>query len=268
MSEQVGPGHLLPELYRLEQSGGWMQGMRRISHALLAGVQPAGALCVDIGCGGGMFAAEFAAHHPAAQVVGVDRSATAVATAQAQAGCRQDSAQPALAQASFAQASFAQADVHSLPFAAGSVGLVTAFDVLDQRQVDMAAALAEIHRLLRPGGLLLLRVSAWPQLAGPHDAAFGTGRRLHADELVEALEQARLRVLHLTYANTLMAGPIAVMRLLQRWGIAPYSAAVHARWADAALHSALGLESAWLRRGRLPIGISLYALAGRQRASG
>ena len=38
-------------------------------------------------------------------------------------------------------------------------------------------ALSEAYRVLQPGGLLVIRVSAHPALHGPHDVAFNTGRR-------------------------------------------------------------------------------------------
>jgi ubiquinone/menaquinone biosynthesis C-methylase UbiE len=246
-------GHLLPELYRMEERGGWMQGMRRITHALLAEAPQGGGLCLDVGTGGGLFAAELAAQRPTAQVIGLDRSPAALPVAWEQAA-------PGVA--------LAQADVHHLPFPTSSVALATALDVLDQRAVCLPTALGELHRVLRPGGLLLLRVSAHAWLTGPHDAAFNTGRRLHRRDLRQALARAGLRTLHMTYANSLLAPPIAVMRLLQRWrllDVTPDTA--HAGWTNDLLRWALTAESWWLRHRTLPIGISLYALAACPGAS-
>ena len=62
-----------------------------------------------------------------------------------------------------------RADLQQMPLATESVALLIALDSLDQQGVDLPLALAELYRVLQPGGALLLRVSAHPWLEGPHD---------------------------------------------------------------------------------------------------
>ena len=70
-----------------------------------------------------------------------------------------------------------RASITSMPFASESAGTVLARDVLEH--VDDATALAECHRVLRPGGHLLLMVPGWPSLWSPRDALRGrTGSAL------------------------------------------------------------------------------------------
>ena len=69
-------------------------------------------------------------------------------------------------------ASCARASVLQLPFTDGAFDLVTSFDVLYHRWVtDDRAAVAELARVLRPGGLLFVRVPALRLLWGAHDEA-------------------------------------------------------------------------------------------------
>jgi ubiquinone/menaquinone biosynthesis C-methylase UbiE len=54
----------------------------------------------------------------------------------------------------------------SLPLASSSVDIAICFNALDHMQ-DPAAALAEIRRVLRPGGTLLLMIHSFPTWARP-----------------------------------------------------------------------------------------------------
>jgi SAM-dependent methyltransferase len=241
-------GHLLPALFAAEHMAGWHSGMRAVSHSLLEGVPVEPGAILEIGSGGGVFAAELAARHPHDRVIAADLSASAVAYGQEQA--------PA--------ATWVQADLHRLPFPAAGLQLIVALDVLDQRAVAVAAALAEIRRVLQPGGWLLLRVSAYPWLHGAHDDAFNTGRRYGRGELVRRVQEAGLDVRRVTFANTLLAPPVIALRLLQGRGILPFQPAVYTNGlTNRALGVALRLESAWLRAHNLPFGVSLSLLAQR-----
>lgn len=239
-------GARLPDLYRMDESNGWAQGMRAISLALLARQPFIKGPFLDLGCGGGMFVHELAEARPQALVLGADLSATALGYAQARSRGEQ----------------LLQADVGFLPLAARTVGLVTALDSFDQVGVDIDCTLAEVRRVLRPGGLLLVRVSAHPWLWGPHDVAFNTGRRWRLGDLVRHVEEAGFSVQRTTYANALLAPPIVVMRLLQQRGRpAAEAPAEEAGWSHALLRRSLALEAAWLEKHRFPFGISAYVLA-------
>jgi 2-polyprenyl-6-hydroxyphenyl methylase / 3-demethylubiquinone-9 3-methyltransferase len=94
---------------------------------------------LDAGCGGGLVARELAA--AGAEVVGVDRSRGSLGVARRAAG-------PI---GSFAPA---QGRLERLPFAGGAFDAVVAADVLEHLP-DLPAAVAELARVLAPGGSFL-----------------------------------------------------------------------------------------------------------------
>lgn len=241
-------GNLLPSLYEAERVGGWNVGMRAASHAVLARQPLPPGPILEIGCGGGAFAAELAEGHPQAVVVGLDLRPEALAFAGAQGS----------------RATWVQGNLLRLPFGDESFALVVALDVVDQKGIDAGKALAGIRRVVRPGGALLLRVSAHAWLYGPHDAAFNTGRRYGLAEFCAIVRGAGLEPVRATFANSLLAAPIVAMRLLQRWGLLPLSEDLYADGAvNRLLGAALQAEAGWLRRRDLPVGTSLFVVAVR-----
>ena len=90
-----------------------------------------------------------------------------------------------------------------LPFPDAAFDAVTSFDVIYHDWVaDDRAAVAEMARVLRPGGALLVRVPALEALRGAHDAEVLTRRRYTRGELGAArrargLERRALELLQL-----------------------------------------------------------------------
>src|SRR5574341_444597 len=125
---------------RLEDTHWWYRGMAAISLSLLRPHTNNGLgtlRILDAGCGtGGMLSrlAEFG------RPVGVDYHPLALVHAKG-------------------RAPLARASVEQLPFANDFFDLLTSFDVLCHRGVaDDRSALAEFFRVLKPGGILLIRV--------------------------------------------------------------------------------------------------------------
>ncbi|HEY7431362.1 MAG TPA: methyltransferase domain-containing protein [Streptosporangiaceae bacterium] len=105
---------------------------------------------LDIGCGPGLLACEMAGEvGPAGSVHGVDASEPMLALAAARA--RPPGAAPLELQ---------PADVTALPFGDGSFDAATSIQVYEYAD-DLPAALAEAHRVLRPGGRLLVLDTDW-----------------------------------------------------------------------------------------------------------
>ena len=107
-----------------------------------------------------------------------------------------------------------RASLTELPFANASFDLVTSFDVLQHVPVDESArAVNEIYRVLRPGGVAFLRVSAYQWMRSAHDDALDVKRRFSLKELTEEMRRAGFQIRRATYANTLLF-PVAVGKRL------------------------------------------------------
>ena len=241
-------GHLLPELYRVDAAHWWTVGMRRVSHALLDGIALPDGPLLELGYGAGAFLAELNARFPGRLIIGSELHPSALARSgrPAQVG-----------------PSATAADLHHLPFSTGQCAAVIALDVYDQQNVDLKSALQESWRVLDIEGILLLRVSAFSWLHGPHDAAFGTGRRYTAREVGRSLADAGLHVQRLTYANSLLFAPGVALRLLQKLGLmADVAQELNiSRPLNRLLRGFLAAEARWLRQRDLPAGLSVYAVA-------
>ena len=108
---------------------------------------PATARVLDVGCGPGTITAGLAARVPGGEVVGIDRAGDVLAVARQEAERRRRR-----------NVSFQTGDVYRLAFDAGAFDVVHAHQVL-QHLSDPVAALAEMRRVARPGGLVAARDS-------------------------------------------------------------------------------------------------------------
>jgi SAM-dependent methyltransferase len=164
----------------------------------------------------------------------------------------------------------ARATVTAAPFPSGAFDLVTSFDVLYALDAgDERAAVAEMYRLTRPGGRALLNVAAMPVLRGSHSVLSRERRRYDRDGLRALIEGGGFRVERMTYTNTTLVGPMALVRAVQRLRGLPAERdavtdiAVPPAPINAVLSAVLLLESLWLRRFNSPIGSSLLCLASK-----
>ena len=156
----------------------------------------------------------------------------------------------------------------AVPFPTGSFDLVSSFDVLyalDDR--DEREAIAEMYRLLKPGGFALVNVAAMKQLRGDHSVLSREIRRYSRHDLRRRLEDAGFTIVRLTYTNATLYPPMAIARLIQRRrGLrnereAQHEISVPPEPLNAMMTGALLLESVWLRWFNAPFGSSLLCLA-------
>jgi SAM-dependent methyltransferase len=226
----------------------WYRARRALVADLLAGELAPGATVVDVGCGTGdnLGALDGVAGRT---VAGVELSEYAVRHAPRSAGGR-------------GRAGVARAE--HLPFPTACADLVTSMDVIEH--LDDDAALAEYRRVVRSGGLVLLTVPAYQWLWSDHDTWAAHRRRYSRRTLVAAVERAGLLTRRVTYFNSFLVPPAAVLRRTparrlvkgEQDEVGASSAAV-----DRVMTGLAGLERRWARRRAVPFGLSIVCLAGR-----
>ena len=167
--------------------------------------------------------------------------------------------------------SVARATVAALPFASGRFGLVTSFDVLYSLPDEIErAAIAEMYRVLEPGGTAIVNVAALQALKGNHSVLSAEIRRYSKPDLTRRLETAGFRVVRASYTNFSILPLVAAVRFRQRIGGGHVETeeeiTVPVKPVNAALTAVLALEAAALRVVNMPIGSSLLAVAVKPRS--
>lgn len=188
-----GPMIFTPEYYQrmreLESSGWWNAGMRDAGARLLALAElPERGRLLDLGCGSGQTMAWFREAHPDWTTVGLD-----VALEGLRAG-------RALGESGILAASALQ-----IPLDDASVDLVITLDVLQHLPLNRGdeTALAELHRVLRPGGYLLARTNAQAFPRTPDDPEHDFHKYRPA-ELARKMTAAGFTVIRLSRLNALL----------------------------------------------------------------
>lgn len=223
-------------------SSWWFQGKRLIFDALFQGRISGNALALDVGAGQGLFVNHL---FPAGRVVAADDWPACLQRN------RQRGGRPV------------GADAAHLPFHSDRFDYLFALDVLEHLPND-GEAVQEWHRVLRPGGTLVLNVPAFDCLWSAHDVQMGHFRRYDRRKLRNLLETAGFTCRRLTYSNCLLFpfGWLSYRLGLHRASDAnpeahlPLPAPI-----TAAIVLTYKLESLWLRHCGLPFGGSLICEA-------
>jgi SAM-dependent methyltransferase len=227
----------------------WHAGMQRIATALLGDrlLAPSQRL-LDAGCGSGGFLRWALEHWPVASASGVDISEAAIDLAVEQVPAAELSVAP----------------MRALPFESETFDLVATHDVLQHLEsVEIDESVAELARVLRPGGALFVRTNG-----GRRARAQRSDWRVYdAGSLSALLDRAGLRLERITHANMLPSFWAAARGRAPR---APTETShgvptVPGRSAQVVCGCLLAAEARYLRRpGRsLPYGHTLLAVCGR-----
>ena len=237
------------KLNAVEDEMWWFDG----SHANLltafregAAGLPAGTV-LDAGCGTGGFLAKLARELPSWQPIGLDADSGACRAA------RTKSRRPVCA-----------GSANALPFADRSLAAIFSADVLCHRNVDEGRALADFHRCLATGGLLVLNLPSYQWLLSAHDRAVHNVRRYTQRRLRALLLGAGFARIRTTHWNSILF-PLMVLRRLaagashETSDVMPFPAPI-----ESAFRGIMRVENLLLRRGfRLPYGGSILATAIR-----
>lgn len=239
--------HHYPILYEVEETHWWYVGRRRIIQYLVEKICTTlnpNPRILDVGCGTGANLKMLAAH---GRAEGVDISSQAVDF------CRErglDSVRLGAAE--------------QLPYENGSFDLVTALDVIEHLDDDVAG-LREMRRVLRRDGRVLLFVPAFMFLWGVQDDVSNHRRRYTLPGLLKVVEAAGFSVEWSSYANISFFLPVLAVRSVMRWlGLrADTEYGINISPMNGPFSRLFAAERFVLKHGRLPFGVSAVCIARR-----
>jgi ubiquinone/menaquinone biosynthesis C-methylase UbiE len=236
------------KLNALEDEMWWFRGNRaNLLTAFRARAErlPSGAV-LDAGCGTGGLLATLARELPEWQPIGLDADALACAVA------RDKSSRPVCA-----------GSANAMPVADRSLAAIFSADVLCHGKIDESLALAEFHRCLAVGGLLVMNLPSYQWLLSAHDHAVHNVRRYTQRRVRALLHGAGFAKIRMTYWNTILFPLMVLRRFVARRpdvsDVMPFPAPI-----ETAFRGIMRIENGLLGHGiRLPFGGSLLATAIR-----
>lgn len=240
--------HTYSIMYQVEGAHWWFVGRRRIIESFVEQIFPetgnSTPRILDVGCGTGANL-EMLSRFGAPE--GVDVSADALAFCRARG-----------------LTDLNEGTAENLPYPDQTFDLVTGLDLVEHLDSDVAG-LREMHRVLRPGGRILLFVPAFMFLWGVQDDISHHRRRYTLKELKRVVTEAGFTVERATYANITFFAPILVGRLLMRLtGFRPASENnLNVSALNGVLAPILGFERHFLKRFSFPFGVSAICVARR-----
>lgn len=242
-------------MFEAEDTHFWYRGLRRyLRDALARHAFPAGAAVLDAGCGSGGNLALLERRIPLA--FGVDLSPEAIALSRQRGLTRT-----------------LVADMQRLPFADGAFDGVFCSDVFECAEVDPSRGMAELARVTRRGGRIVVTVAAFQFLLSEHDRAVHSVRRFTRARARRAFAVNGVRIVAMRYLFGALFVPIVGYRLLRGLAravprgraTAPPRSDVFLppRLVNAALDGVVRLETALARRLPLPFGTTLLVELAR-----
>jgi SAM-dependent methyltransferase len=225
----------------LDERHWWYRGRRAVLNAVLSRLAiPRDARILDAGCGSGRTLDELARFGSA---TGIELNPHGVQAARARGH------------------EVGTAAVEAIPHPDHSFDLVTCLDVIEHTDDDVKA-LAELARVTKPGGYLVVTVPAHPRLWSRHDEVNGHRRRYTRLSLETAARESGWKLGRRTGFNVAYLLPGALVRILRRGtNEAASELQLTPPWLDTALSAPLHAEAALVRRGiDLPPGLSLLAV--------
>jgi ubiquinone/menaquinone biosynthesis C-methylase UbiE len=219
----------------------WGKGHYAVVKALmseaLSGRQRSGAVCLDIGCSGGVMA-EFLRGY--GKIFGFDISADGLA---------------------YGSGGFpvVQADALAIPFKDASFDIITALDVAEHVEDD-SRLFSEACRVAKKGCLVFVNVPVFMFFWRSHDVRYGHRRRYTRPGLLKLLRPYPLTVEKMVYLHAHFVLPLAVSALMDRVCPKKDDFVSFGPVGDRLLLESLLLESRLARRFAMPTGIFLFCV--------
>lgn len=239
----------LEDNFKFENDYWWFLGRRRIIVDLVRRFLPSGngpLRALDAGCATASITREIEKY---ASTVGVDYLNEALVYAR-QRGNK----------------NLVRGDVCDLPFRDGSFDLATILGVLYNEGVRSdGAAIAELFRVLKPGGILIIDESAYDFLQSNHNVSWGGVRRYTSTQLVNKAEKRGFKILKASYYCVLLLPvvylAIKLEKVLKLKEKKVYKLSKVPGFINHVLKGYLYLEAALLKRFNLPFGTMVFVVA-------
>jgi len=186
--------HLYADLYQLEDTHWWHKAKRENAISLLLRfLSNNNPKILDIGCGAGKNVEELS---KIGLTWGIDNSSEAIKY------CKKRGLKTVIL-----------GDAKSINFSSSSFDIITLFDVLEH--TDDRETLREVYRLLKPGGLLVISVPAFPKLWSKWDVVLHHKRRYTKKSLIQELKQYPFDVLKISYMFSFLFIPAYLIRVIK-----------------------------------------------------
>lgn len=241
----------IEKMHRLEDRYWWFVGRRRLLRSMLLRYAPEAKLILDIGCGTGGTLSTLA---DLGTLVGTDISEDAL--------------------------DFCALRGHRCLVRSCAEELAIADDVFDaavcadmlEHLDDDEKGFAEVMRILRPGGIAVITVPAYPWLWSEHDEALSHRRRYLAGELRRKIVAAGGEVLRVSHDVSFVFPIVLVVRLLNRLRLRklgkPHTQLMSLPgWVNRFFTGVQAVEAWLVTRVSLPVGTSIVAVARKPAGS-
>lgn len=197
---------------------------------------------LDAGCGTGLLTQKLAKY---GSVVGIDNSLEALKFAKKR------------------KVNIKLASVNKLPFEKNHFDLIVSIDVIYHQQVNDKKSLNEFFRVLKPSGILILRVPAVKWLKLTHDKYVHTRKRYGEKELKRKIKSAGFLIEKLSFVNMALLPLTIIRHFLEKLNppqeitsaVTPPPLLI-----NKILTFVLSLEATFLSFTNLPFGIGLLAV--------
>lgn len=158
-----------------------------------------------------------------------------------------------------------QAPIERLPFEDNSFDMVTALDIIEHLDDDVAG-LSELQRVLKPGGRAVVLVPAYMFLWSLQDEVSSHKRRYVAPQFSSVTKRSGFEIERLTYTNSLLFpvifGGRMALKVVRRYNKSIENEnGLHPGWSNEILKTIFKAEAPILRKIDAPFGVSIMLVA-------
>lgn len=246
--------HEYETMRSVEDTYWWYRVLRRMVAEELAARLTSTVAILDAGCGTGGMMTAMRTMHSEWRLTGCDLSPQAVELTKAR-GFQ----------------NVRQGSVDNLPDYESTFDAVVSLDVICSSGVDRDKAVRSFHRVLKPGGSLVLNLPAFECLRGSHDSAVAVEKRFTRAEVESMLADAGFEIEVLHFWNAWLFAPIFIWRQVSRLFVASDATEIVSDLhpLPAVMNDMLAtignLDARLSRMLRIPFGTSVFCVASKRK---